>query len=156
MTIKSVLQLERNELLTTLLIGIVDVETLQGQVICIGDGVICINGQLIEFDQDNQPDYLAYHLTEDFESWYATLNQKIIFQALKDISLSTDGILSFVDSETFEERHAMSDHLIHYLLVDQTELDNENALVKKLNQIKTEWDMVNTDDLGIIRVTLGK
>ncbi len=155
-SVKNILQLERNELLTTLLIGIIDVEALQGQVICLGDGVVCIDGQLTEFDQGNQPDYLAYHLTENFETWYATVNQKITFQGFRDISLCTDGILSFVDAETNQQNEVVTEHLIHYLLVDQAEISNENGLVKKLHRIKTKWNMINTDDLGIIRITLGK
>ena len=150
---KDTLLLERNELLTTLLIAIIDVDARQGEVICIGDGVVCIDGELTEYDQDNQPDYLAYHLTEDFARWYPTIKQKISIGHFHDISLSTDGILSFVDAADHAERELMSERLFHYLLVDDTEHGNENGFVKKLHRIKMDWNLIHSDDLGIIRVT---
>ncbi|MEL6657078.1 MAG: hypothetical protein AAFN93_22105 [Bacteroidota bacterium] len=92
-------------------------------------------------------------MIEDFESWYPTINQKISIGHFRDISLSTDGLLSFVDAADHAERELMTERLIHYLLVDNSELSNENGFVKKLHRIKMDWNLLHTDDLGIVRVT---
>jgi hypothetical protein len=44
-----------------------DTDAGAGQVMVIGDGLVSIDGQLTEYEQDNRPDYLGYHLGEDFE-----------------------------------------------------------------------------------------
>ena len=74
---KNILQLERDEVLNTLLIGVIDTGNRSGEFLCIGDGLICINRQLFEFEQDNKPDYLGYHLNEEFNSWYNKQQQRI-------------------------------------------------------------------------------
>lgn len=45
-------------------------------VLVIGDGLVGIDGELHEFDQDTKPDYVGYHLKEDFEDWYSRQQQK--------------------------------------------------------------------------------
>ena len=153
---KDMLQLERNELLTTVVLGIIDVQEQQGEVVCVGDGVVCVDGKLTEFGQNNQPDYLAYHLAEDFATWYAQVDQRIVIEQFTDLTLSTDGILSFVDRNTTQVDESVLDQLIQYLVIEDPELENENALVKKLNRIETEWNMINTDDLGMVRLVVGE
>jgi len=93
--IKNQLLLERNELLTTLIILLIDKKTNRGIVLVVGDGLININGQMTEFDQDNKPDYLGFHLAEDFDTWYDNQKQKIFFDQIEDISIATDGIFMF-------------------------------------------------------------
>jgi hypothetical protein len=63
--------------------------------------VVCINGKITEFDRDNKPDYLAYHLHENFDHWYESLQQKISFDRMSDVSIATDGILTFSKIKKF-------------------------------------------------------
>ena len=44
--------------------------------------------------------------------------------------------------------------MIDYLLMDQTDIDNERMLKKKLREIEKKWGLRPTDDLGIVRVIL--
>ena len=67
---KNQLQLEINEMLCTLIIGLIDESTSKAEFLTVGDGLIYFDGELTEYDQGDQPDYLAYHLDKDFESWY--------------------------------------------------------------------------------------
>ncbi|MCC7454370.1 MAG: protein phosphatase 2C domain-containing protein, partial [Crocinitomix sp.] len=92
---KNQLLLERNEMLTTLIILLADKRSKKGLVLVIGDGLVNINGKITEYDQDNKPDYLGFHLTEDFETWYTNQSQKLFIENLQDISISTDGIFMF-------------------------------------------------------------
>lgn len=146
------LQLEREEVLNTLLIGVIDTHNRCGEFLCIGDGLICINNQLFEFEQDDKPDYLGYHLHEEFNSWYSKQQQRISAQHIQDFSLATDGIFTFkkFDNKTYTE----PGDVVKFLLVDTEESNNSNMLNRKLYDIQTNWGLKPGDDLAIIRITL--
>ncbi|OQP63081.1 hypothetical protein A3860_03665 [Niastella vici] len=147
---QNILQLEREEVLNTLLIGIIDTNQRTGEFLCIGDGLICINNRLFEFEQDNKPDYLGYHLHEDFDSWYGKQQQRIFAQDLQDFSLATDGIFTFkkFDSKPYEEHG----DVLEFLLADTAGSNNSNMLNRKLYDIQTNWGLKPGDDLAIIRI----
>jgi Protein phosphatase 2C len=147
---KNQLQLERDELLHTLLISIADTRTSAAEFICIGDGLICIDGQLFEFEQDDRPDYLGYHLHEDFESWFDNQQQRISRPQLRDFSLCSDGVFTFkrFDTTSYGEPGDVIDLLLH----DTSDLDSPNMLHRKMVAIKTNWGLLPTDDLAIVRV----
>jgi hypothetical protein len=48
-----------------------------------------------DFEQNNKPDYLGYHLNEDFEYWFTNQKRRISKHGIKSFSLSTDGIFTF-------------------------------------------------------------
>ncbi|OED45205.1 hypothetical protein AB832_01490 [Flavobacteriaceae bacterium (ex Bugula neritina AB1)] len=97
--IKNQLGLEINELLSTLIIGIIDTKNTKAEFIAIGDGLICIDGELIEYEQNDKPDYLGYHLAENFENWYESQKQKLSVSTFNDLSICTDGIFTFKNFE---------------------------------------------------------
>lgn len=137
--LKHQLQLEQREMLTTIIIFLLDKNNGAGLV--VGDGVLSIDGQLTVFEQDNKPDYLGYHLQEDFDSWYA--RQAVLnITNYTDLSLSTDGISSFMALEGGETE---MDPLT-YLLADPGVLD------KKLKYLEHQAGLRPTDDVAIIRV----
>ena len=146
---KNILQLERDEVLNTLLIGVIDTVNRSGEFLCIGDGLICINGQLFEYEQDNKPDYLGYHLSEEFHDWYNKQQQRITAQHIQDFSLATDGIFTFnkFDNKTY----ASPGNAVAYLLFDAAESNNSNMLNSKLLDIQNNWGLKPGDDLAIIR-----
>mgnify|MGYP000249899541 CR=1 FL=1 len=136
---KQQLQLEQREMLTTIIVFLLDKENGAGLV--VGDGVLSIDGQVTVFEQDNKPDYLGYHLQEDFDSWYA--RQAVLdIRAYTDLSLSTDGISSFMALEGGETE---MDPLT-YLLADPGVLD------KKMKYLEHQAGLRPTDDVAIIRV----
>jgi hypothetical protein len=73
--LKNSIQLQREEILNTLSIAVIDSSKATGEFLCVGDGLICLNGEFFEFEQNNKPDYLGYHLQEDFDTWYANQQQ---------------------------------------------------------------------------------
>lgn len=75
--IKSQLDLETNELLSTVIIGIVDTTNCKAEFLTIGDGLICTDGTITEYEQNDKPDYLGYHLTDNFETWYTSQKQTL-------------------------------------------------------------------------------
>lgn len=137
--LKNQLQLEQREMLTTIIVFLLDKE--HGTGLIIGDGVVSIDGQIKVFEQDNKPDYLGYHLQEDFDSWYAK-QAFMSISAYEDLSISTDGISSFTALEGGE-----SDiDPLSYLLTDPGILD------KKLKYLEHQAGLKPTDDVAIIRV----
>lgn len=149
-SIKNQLFLETKELLTTLLLLLIDEKTDSGIVLVIGDGLVSVNGKVTVFDQDNKPDYIGYHLNEDFEMWFEKQTQKILIESIQDISISTDGIETFetvgnpVDKENIDP--------IHYLLNDKIGNDRSEMLNVKMKTMEREFGLKPTDDLAIIRI----
>lgn len=149
---KNYLQLERDEVLNTLLIVVNNIKARTAEFICIGDGLVQINDQFYEFEQDNKPDYLGYHLHRDFEEWFESQQQKLSAKDIKRFSLSTDGIFTFsrFDNVSYTE----TGNIINLLLSDATGGENPNMLNQKMMEIKNNWGLKPTDDLAIIRVEI--
>jgi len=149
-TIKNQLQLEREELLTTLILLLADTKDDKGLVLVVGDGVVNINGSVTSFDQDNRPDYLGFHLAADFDTWYLSQQQKISIDSLNDISIATDGIESFTRVAAPENSETIDP--VHFLLHDSTGMGNEEMLNMKLKTIEHKYGLNHTDDLAVIRL----
>lgn len=148
--VKNHLMLDEKELLTTLTILLYDNTTDKGIILAIGDGIVCINGSITEFDRDNKPDYLAYHLHENFEDWYSAQSQKIFFDDLEDVSIATDGILSFSKIKKTDSDEEIN--FMEYLMIDQKNNETEDMLNRKLKQLEHQYGVKPTDDLAIIRM----
>ncbi|BDD04919.1 protein phosphatase 2C domain-containing protein [Aureibacter tunicatorum] len=148
---KNLLGLETNELLSTLIIGILDTDSFKAEILTIGDGLICVDGKLTEYEQDDKPDYLAYHLSENFEEWYSNQNQRLSINKFDDLSISTDGIFTFKNllNKSYQKSH---EEIIDYLLIDQSGSNNHTFLDQKIQMLKDQWNHVVTDDLAIIRI----
>jgi Protein phosphatase 2C len=147
---KNQLLLDKKELLTTLIILLLDKKSNEGIVLVVGDGLVSINGKSTEFDQDNKPDYLGFHLSEDFETWYKTQNQKILFSEIEDISIATDGIFMFTPVKKVENLEIINP--IDFLIVDKENYENEEILSLKLKRLEHSFGLKPTDDFAMIRV----
>lgn len=148
--VKNTLLLKDDELLCTLVLLIIDFSSNTGQIFVIGDGVVCINGNITEFEQDNIPDYLGYHLGEDFEDWYKKQKQVITINDIRDISISSDGIFTF---EGLDKRKSdVTLDPVNYLLIDKEHYEIKNMLTKKINNLEEVYGLRPTDDISIIRI----
>jgi len=147
---KNQLMLEQKELLTTLIILLVDKKENNGIVLAIGDGIVSINGKTTEFDQDNKPDYLGFHLNEDFETWYSLQKQKITFSDIKDISIATDGIFMFTPVKKVDTTETIN--AIDFLLADKSNEENDEMLSLKLKRLEHNYGLKPTDDFAMVRL----
>ncbi|TGE28492.1 protein phosphatase 2C domain-containing protein [Hymenobacter metallicola] len=147
---KEQLMLERNELLTTLIILIFDRSTEQGIVLVVGDGLVSVNGTVTEFDQDNKPDYLGFHLHENFEVWYDSQTQKIEFDTLQDVSIATDGIFMFAPVKKADALDEINP--VDFLLVDKQNADSKEMLSLKLKKLEHLYGLKPTDDFAMVRL----
>lgn len=152
--VKKILHLEKQEVLSTIILGIIDTDKRKAELICIGDGLIICNGNISEFEQGNIPDYLGYHLEEDFEQWYLKQDQQLSFEHVKDISISTDGIFTFKDFNKYNFSEKKTKEIISLLLIDNVESNETNYLKKKIGFIENHWKLRPVDDIGIIRILL--
>lgn len=146
------LMLGRNELLSTLIISVIETEQRKAEILTIGDGLICYNGQMIEYDQDNVPDYLGYHLDQDFEDWFSEQEQRLSLENIIDLSISTDGIFSFEAFNNKRYPEIDSNYLIYSMLIEQGSIDSDRMLQNKLSTIEETYGLKPYDDLTILRV----
>jgi hypothetical protein len=151
--VKNQLGLETNELLSTLIIGIVDTKALQAEFLAIGDGLISADEEIIHFEQNDKPDYLGYHLQNSFEAWFANQDQKISVSKFSDLSIATDGIYTFKNF-TNQNQQLTEKEIIQFLLRDRSDSNYPNFLALKVRQLQEEMNHVVTDDLAIIRIFL--
>lgn len=147
---KNQLMLDTKETLTTLIILLIDTKVNEGIVLVIGDGLVSINGNITEFDQDNKPDYLGFHLSEDFETWYEKQIQKIRFNKIQDICIATDGIFMF--SEVVKKSSSDIINPIDLLVLDKENAENEEMLNVKIKKLEHKFGLKPTDDLAMIRL----
>lgn len=147
---KSQLLLDEKELLTTLIILLANKQTGNGIVMAIGDGIVSINGTTTNFDQDNKPDYLGFHLDDNFDTWYNGLTQKLAFDRIHDISIATDGIETF----TRVAKPTSIDEIdpIRFLTQNDDNRSNEDMLYMKLKTLEHKYGQKATDDLAMIRI----
>ncbi|TGD79310.1 protein phosphatase 2C domain-containing protein [Hymenobacter wooponensis] len=146
------LLLDTSELLTTLVIALLRTDTGEVYGMALGDAVIALNGQIMRFEQHNKPNYLAYHLGQDVDTWYA--HQKQIFRATScsDLSLATDGIYSFQPINDCSPTEPLD--IAQFLLVDPELAERDEMLHIKVKRLENRFSLKPTDDLAIVRVRL--
>lgn len=149
--IKNQLGLETNELLSTLIIGVVNTENFNGEFLAVGDGMIYVDGEIFEYEQNDKPDYIGYHLNEDFEEWYQVQNQKLSIPRFDHLSICTDGIYTFKNFKN-PKNQMTENEIIQFLLANDTKEDHDNFLEQNVRYLSEEKDHVLTDDLAIISV----
>jgi len=149
------LLLGKYELLSSLILCVIDEKNEAAEVITIGDGLICVNHQLTEYDQNDKPDYLGYHLNKDFDAWFQEQTQVLHLNNIKDLSIATDGIFTFKPFEVNDFKAISPEEIIHYLLINRQWEEQKNMLTRKLHVLQNEYGLKPSDDLTIIRILLG-
>ena len=149
--LKNYLLLEIEEVLSTLILGILNKKEKRAELIIIGDGLICCNGVFYEYEQDDKPDYLGYHLAESFASWFPKQRQRLSLDKIEDLSISTDGIFTFKKFDNEEYDTLQEDNILTYFLIDRQWSNHANMLHKKLSEIERIFGLKPSDDLTILR-----
>lgn len=142
------LQLSRNEMLFTLVVALVDIRKRNAEVVVVGDGYVGCNGTGQEFDQNNRPDYLGYHLAESFQEWWPQQKQRLQFTEVRDLSISTDGIFSFRQAEKGDFPAITEAEIVDKIL------HSPGKIKAKVAEIRSVHGLAPADDLGILRMVL--
>jgi len=147
--VKKSLFLDIEELLSTILFLVYDLKNSSAWLNVSGDGLAVCNGVFQEFDQNNMPDYLAYHLDIKFDAWFNNHTKSYNFQDINDISISTDGL-----TKLKKNAHRLSREvdIIDRFLIQKPLDSDENALAKTFMNLTQEEHYLPYDDIGIIRL----
>jgi len=145
--IKNSLLMEINELLFTLGLAVVDLHTNAFAWWVIGDGLVAVDQVITEFDQDDKPDYFAYHLSEDASTWCDDLTQKGQGNSFQNLALSTDGVL------TFQGKQPLTIDPIRELMIEQAEAFDSRYLLNRCRSFEDEGYRAG-DDLGLVRMVV--
>lgn len=146
------LDLKSDEILSTLILAVIDTNECKAEILVVGDGFIHYNGKNVEYENDNKPDYIGYHLNMDKHLWFQTRTQKLTIDKIEDLSISTDGIHTFKNFDGKAYPEISQNEIMDRFFVSKKELDNSNKLKKTLIEIKNSNGLMPSDDLTIIRV----
>jgi serine/threonine protein phosphatase PrpC len=147
---KRMLDLDKYELLSTLVIGVVCEKQQEAEVLVVGDGVVCVNTDVYDFEQDNAPDYLGYHLDESFDTWYAAQQQRVSCNQLEQLLLATDGVHAFKNLREPADQEN-SDTVIAALCATDRMEGSFVKLARLVNNLEKANAWKATDDLAVIR-----
>jgi len=137
------------EILSTLILLIYNKKKKNAWINISGDGFIIHDNQIIEIDQKNMPDYMAYHLDIKFDRWLENFSKTYTFKNQTDISISTDGISKFISQSLSRQRTIDP---LQYLLIDNSRNKSDNILEKKFKILEEDHGLIPYDDLGMIRI----
>lgn len=146
---KNNLFLEVEELVATCIIAIYHIPSQNALITISGDGVLAVNDQLILIEQNDKPDYLAYHLNESFEDWSNQHTETHFFPEVTNLAISTDGVLSFAKNST-ESVEGMD--APEFLMINKDFQQQDNMLDRKCLYLKQEYELIPNDDVSIIRI----
>ncbi|WP_276481687.1 protein phosphatase 2C domain-containing protein [Paraflavitalea pollutisoli] len=146
---KNRLLLDNDELLTTLVLLVVDTQENNGMLVGVGDGYVVVNGTVTAYDHDNRSDYLGFHLADDAATWYDSLPQKMELSSIEDITIATHGLGSFTEL-TADAAPAIDP--IAFLTIDQQGKDHPDMPEKKLKTLEHQFGLKPGDDLALIRL----
>lgn len=146
---KNNLFLEIEELVATCIIALYHIPSQDALVTSSGDGVLAVNHQLIMIEQNDKPDYLAYHLNQSFDEWFNQHTETHYFQEVSNLAISTDGVLSFArnSTESVEDIDAPE-----FLMINRDFQQQDNMLDRKCLYLQQEYELIPNDDVSIIRI----
>ena len=140
---------ELTEILSTIILLVYNKSGRSAWINISGDGLIVHDKIIEEIDQQNVPDYLAYHIDIPFDEWIEKYTKTFTFKNQSDISISTDGISKFY---SITEKRQRAIDPAYYLLIDRTLKDADNMLEEKFKILKEVHGLIPYDDLGIVRI----
>jgi len=91
------LMLDKPEILSTLILAVYSVASKELWVNISGDGYVCLNKKIHEFNQNNMPDFMGYHLKEKYSIWLNEHTETLFETDINTFTIATDGISKFFD-----------------------------------------------------------
>lgn len=170
--VRVTLELQDNDMLATFIMIIYDTVKGEALTMTIGDGIVCCDGEITILENDrfkdirpnmyhNMPDYISYDLVDLgldkglFDVWFDRRVTLTKFTDPQDISIATDGLLTFnapvavVDKEGVKQEPV---NVLDFLLIDDTWMNNKIMLSKKVNVLSSTHKTIHKDDISIIRI----
>jgi hypothetical protein len=136
------------ELLTTLIIAVVNIPSKKAWLNISGDGFFAFNDQITEIDQNNRPDYMTYHLDLPFEKWLGNHTKSYEFSNLNNLTIASDGVNKLMDYKG--NRKNTEDNIEKLLAINS----NANQPLSKIyDELTSKKKLIPYDDIGIVRFT---
>jgi hypothetical protein len=145
--IQQTLGLSNDEILSTIVFSMIDLKSNETYFLVSGDGMYSFNKILQKIDQNNTPDYISYHLQEDFEKVWKTFTIKFFNDKIFDISVSSDGLDSYNEIENIDISPIDS-----YLF--QENFIKSEVMLSRVYNILENKGFSHYDDLSIVRVII--
>jgi len=147
--LKKMLSLHIHELLSTLILLVYNKDHRAAWINISGDGFIAVDDRIEEIDQDNMPDYMAYHLGDRFDDWIESHSKTFSIKYAENLAISTDGVAKF---HALSQRSPVRIDPVNYLLVDAENASSPEMLEDKVKPLATEYGLYPYDELGIVRI----
>jgi hypothetical protein len=144
------LGLKNNELWSTIVYFVYDIEQKKLVVSICGDGNIYCDGINYRIhNEDNSVLYLIDELKNSIKHIYDNLFL-IELESPHDFAIASDGI------ETYKTKLGINSYkqAFNYLILDGFLKQNEAMLARKCNILEKKHNLYHTDDLSIIRVMI--
>lgn len=138
--VKKFLSLDDIHLVSTLILFKYNKEERKLEIRPCGDTVYYINGLQFIVDYNNIPDYISYHLEEDFIDFVKRYPVNI-YHEVDFFQICSDGIQSFQQSQFTEHKYSPD------ILLDDP--ISENFVQRMFNILKKDNWIIN-DDLSIV------
>lgn len=125
--------------------------TNQVYITTLGDGAVLLNETLHEIDQNNRPDYPAYHLDDDPDllALYLTENTFTMMNP-SQVAIASDGVFSF--HYTQKNHQIPESKFAEFLLADTSFKEHENMIQRKINIVESKYKAFAYDDIAVIRL----
>ena len=147
---KKLFFLEREELLSTIVLLVINKTKGTACIKMSGDGIFAVNDDITEIDQNNIPNFLGYHLDSDFEDIKDTEIQTWSFKEVRDISISTDGI----DKLRKGTKHKSAEvDPREVFLIGKPDRFEDSFLQNKYQEFLNKG-FIPHDDIGMIRLII--
>lgn len=147
---KKLFFLETKELLSTIVLLVIDKSKRTACIKMSGDGIFAINGKITEIDQNNMPNFLGYHLNSRYDDIKAAEIQSWNFESVRDVSISTDGIQKF-RSKNKKKKNEIDPE--EKLLIERPN-GTDTAFFENQYQYFIDNGFIPLDDIGVIRLIL--
>lgn len=159
-SVQKQLNLDVLNFLSTIIFFVYDKENKTLYVKFFGDGSVSACGLEYTHDENNMPDYLAYHLNDSWSGFFKWVRNRktLIFEEVETFAVCSDGIDSFVNVKNPHlDRSIAKDFLLHSeqfstlktgLVKRFNILTNRNEVFKSSDELFC-WDI--QDDLTVIR-----
>lgn len=141
--------LEKSELLSTLLLLVLNKKTKEAFINISGDGFFAVNEKVTEVIQNNMPDFMGYHMDIEFDDWLENHSESHNFYDVESIVIATDGI-----TKLFNKKKG---NYVGYepvkIFLSKEAYKNQLMIEDKFNLYTSEKNLLPYDDIAIVQVT---
>lgn len=148
---KKLMGLDEMELFSTLLLAVINPDNRTFTLLKSGDGLYAMDENFQEIDQNNTPDFMAYHFELPFVEYFDEHVIKISGSFNKRFLLSTDGILKMNDLERTKTKEWLVENGLLSIMKEPVQ---KNSLKKRYDFLRQKHQMYPMDDLAMIAIEI--